>query len=156
MELPKLKLNRRGFTLVEVLVAAGVLFIFSATALAALTQFNRYAQASRLRAHALALAQQRIDEVLTVQWRVNAARPAVLVAGTQVENNLALNADANNQQTALRSEFTNIVTTVRGNRATQITNLTPRTLRAVVTVTFSYLGRSYSISLTTIRATDTI
>jgi type II secretory pathway pseudopilin PulG len=149
--------RRTGFTFVEVLVAAGVLIIFSATALAALTQFNRYAYAARLRAHALSLAQQRIDEVLTVTWRTGVAeRPAILNPGTRTESNLVINADDKNNQTALKSEFTALATPVSGTRVTQITALTTRTLRADVTVNFVYAGRNYSIALSTIRATDTI
>jgi type II secretory pathway pseudopilin PulG len=148
--------GRTGFTFVEVLVAAGVLIIFTASALAALTQFNRYAHASRLRSHALSLAQQQIDQILTVQWRANATRPAVLNPGTRTESNLVLNADIKNEQTGLRSQFTSLAHPVSGTRVTQITNLTTRTLRADVTVNFVYAGRNYSIALTTIRATDTI
>lgn len=148
--------RRRGFTFVEVLVAAGVLIIFSATALAALTQFNRYASASRLRAHALALAQQRIDEVLTVAWRADATRPAALAPGTRTENNVVMNADSKNLQTALKSEFTSLATPVNCTRTTVITNISTRTVRADVTVRFSYAGRTYSVVLTTMRATDTI
>src|SRR5262245_24599601 len=100
LPLSRKSFNRRGFTFVEIIVAMGVLVLFSASALTALTQYNRYATASRLRAHALALAQQRIDEVLTTPWRVGAARPTILNAGAHTDNPIVLNADSTNNQTA--------------------------------------------------------
>jgi prepilin-type N-terminal cleavage/methylation domain-containing protein len=148
--------QREGFTFVEIIVAMAVLVLFSASALTALTQYNRYATASRLRAHALALAQQRIDEVLTTPWRYNATRPALLTVGAHTDNNLVLNADDKNNQTALKSTFTSLAAPVTSTRVTQITDLTTRTLRADVTVTFVYAGRTYTISLTTIRASDNV
>ena len=152
------KKSRRqgGFTFVEMLVACGVLLIFSGTALAALTQFNRYAAASRLRAHALSLAQQRIDEILTVPWRVDAARPPVLVAGTRTESNVVMNADSKNTQAALKSAYTSLAAPVTCTRTTQITDVTTRTVRANITVRVTYAGQTYTVALTTMRATDTI
>lgn len=148
--------RREGFTFVEILVALGIMVLFSATALASFTQFNRYAMASRLRAHALSLAQQRIDEVLTTQWRVNAARPTVLNAGTTTESTLVLNADEKNKQASLKSAFTDLVSPVTATRRTVITNVSSRLVRAEVTVTFTYAKRTYTVALTTMRTTDNI
>ncbi len=148
--------RRGGFTFVEILVAASILVLFAGSALAALTQFNRFANASRLKSHALSLAQQRLDEILTVQWRVAATRPTVLNAGTRTENDLVMNADAKNKATAYKSEFTSLAAPQTCTRTTVITNLTARMVRANVTVSFVYAGRSYSVNLTTIRSTDTI
>lgn len=150
------KRKARGFTFVELLIAMGVLLVFAACTFAALTQFNRYAAASRLRVHALALAQQRVDEVLTTQWRVSAARPEVLTVGTQTEDELIINADELNQQAGLSSTFTSLVAPVMGTRTTEITDVGDRTLRATVLVSFVYANRTYRVSMTTLRATDTI
>jgi prepilin-type N-terminal cleavage/methylation domain-containing protein len=148
--------RQSGFTFVELVVGMAVLVTFAAVAFAAFTQLNRFATASRLRVHALALAQQQIDSVLTAQWRINAGRPDILVAGTRTESDLTLNTDAGNNPDDFDSDFTDLVTPVRGTRVTQITNVTARTLRATVTVTFNYANRAYTVSLTTMRATDTI
>jgi prepilin-type N-terminal cleavage/methylation domain-containing protein len=150
------KAVRRGFTLVEIVVAMGIMVLFVATSLASMTQFNRYAMASRLRAHALSLAQQRIDEVLTTGWSSAGTTPAVLAVGTRTENNLVLNADDKNKQAALKSLFTDLVAPVTGTRTTTITSISTRLVRADVTVTFTYAKRTYTIALTTMRATDTI
>lgn len=142
----------------EVIVAMGIMVIFVATALASLTQFNRYAAASRLRAHALFLCQQRVDEVLTTPWTLNATvpTPAVLVVGTRTESNLVMNADATNTQTGLKSLFTDLAKPVTATRTTVITNISTRVVRANVTVTFAYAGHTYTVALTTMRTTDNI
>lgn len=134
----------------------GVLLVFAGSTFAALTQFNRFATSSRLRVHALALAQQRIDEVLTTQWRGNAARPPILAVGTRIEDDLVMNADTFNTQTGLGSIFTALAAPVRGTRRIEVTNITTRTLRATVRVTFVYASRNYTVELSTMRSTDTI
>src|SRR5688572_27811375 len=63
---PKLSGQRTGgFVLAEHLIAGGMMVVFAMSALVALVQANRLAAASRLQAIALAVAQQRIDEILT-------------------------------------------------------------------------------------------
>jgi prepilin-type N-terminal cleavage/methylation domain-containing protein len=146
----------RGFTFVELTIAMGILLLFSAITLAAFTQFNRFAAASRLRVHALALAQQRIDEVLTTQWRVGAARPAVLALGNRTETELVINADELNLQNGLGSIFTPLSAPVKGERTIQVEDVSARTLRATVNVKFIFANRTYQVSMTTLRATDTI
>lgn len=148
--------SRAGFTLVEFIVAAGAIAIFVAGAVVALTQINRAASGARLRTLALAVAQQRIDHVLTVPWGVSSTRPVVLTAGTRTEANLPLNNDELNSRTGLRSAFTNLDAPVNATRTTQITDLSARIVRAVVTVNFTYRQRPYSVQLTTIRTTDSI
>ncbi len=145
-----------GFTLTEVVIAGCLLAILISGSFIALTQINRWATSARLRTMALAMAQQRIDLIQTAPWQVGVPRPAVLTAGTTTENNLPLNNDAFNAATSLASPYTNLDVQVLETRTTQITDLTARTLRATVTVTFTYRNRPHSISLTTLRATDSI
>jgi type II secretory pathway pseudopilin PulG len=144
-----------GFTLVEVVIAGAMIAIFVIGAVVAMTQMNRFASASRLRTLALAAAQQRIDEVLTTAWQIN-ARPPVLAAGSRTEIDLPLNNDAFNSQNGLSSAFTALDLQVSATRVTEVRDLLPRRVRAVVSVSYTYRGRPYSVSLTTIRATDNI
>lgn len=146
----------RGFTLTEFAVAAGVIAIFVTTAFISMTQMNRYATAARLRTLALAVAQQRVDAILTTPWTITGTRPTILTAGTATENNLVIGDDATNAQAGLNSPFTSYDVTVTATRTTVVTNLTARTLRAVVTVSYNYRNRPYTIQLTTLRATDDI
>jgi type II secretory pathway pseudopilin PulG len=145
-----------GFTLVEVVVAGCLLAVLIAGSLAALTQINRWATSARLRTLALAVAQQRIDAVQTTPWQPGAARAAILTAGTATETNLPLNNDAFNSATGLSSAFTNLDAQTNVTRTTVVTDVTTRTLRAVVTVTFTYRNRPHAVTLTTLRATDSI
>ncbi len=129
--------------------------LFAIGAVVAMTQLNRFAAASRVRTLAIGAAQQRVDEVLTTPWSLS-SRPAVLASGTRTESNLPLNNDAFNSRPDLRSAFTDLDVQVNGTRITQITDLPPRRVRAVVTVSYIYRGRTYDVSLITIRSTDNI
>jgi len=146
-----------GFLLVEHLVAAGILVVFALSALVAMVQANRFATASRLQAIALAMAQQRVDEVLTVPWNVSSGRPAVLAPGSRSEATLPLNNDSLVSSAAgTLSPFSTLDVQVNANRLTQITDVTTRQLRATVTVSYTYGRRGYTVSLTTLRAIDSI
>lgn len=146
----------RGFTVLEAAVASAMLTALVAALALSLTQINRWANTARLKTLSLALAQQKIDEVLTTKWLVRGTRPSVLTAGTVSENSLQLNNDALNSQTGLSSAFTALDTPVPATRTTVVTDLPPRSVRAVVTVSFTYRGRTYQTSLTTLRVTDDI
>jgi type II secretory pathway pseudopilin PulG len=149
--------DRRGFLLVEHLVAAGMIVVFAMSALVALVQANRFATASRLQAIALAMAQQRVDEVLTTPWNASSGRPAVLAPGTRTEANLPLNNDSLASSSAgTLSSFSNLDVQVNATRVTQITDVTARQLRANVSVTYRFGRRNYTLSLTTLRAVDSI
>ena len=145
-----------GFTLVEVLIAGALLAMLISGAVTALTQMNRSATAARLRTIALAVAQQRIDQIETTPWQDRGARPAILTAATTTENNVPLNNDNYNASMSLISPYTSLDAQVLSTRTTVVTDLTTRTLRAVVTVAFTYRNRPYTITLNTLRATDSI
>ena len=145
-----------GFTLVEVLIAGALLAVLISGAVTALTQLNRSATAARLRTIALAVAQQRVDQITTTPWQVTGTRPALLTAGTVTEANVPLNNDSYNAATSLITPYTNLDAQVLSTRTTVITDLTARTLRAVVTVTFTYRNRPFTITLSTLRTTDSI
>jgi len=148
--------HSRAFTLPEVVIAGAILALFVAGSVATMAQINRWAAAARLRTLALALAQQKSDEVLTTPWQIRGTRPAVLSAGTATETALPLNNDEFNNASGLSSAFTSLDTPVTANRTTQITDVSTRLVRAVVTVSFTYRNRPYNMTLTTLRAVDDI
>ena len=152
----RLRRGTAGFTLVEVLVAGALLAALISGTVTALTQLNRWATAARLRTIATAVAQQRIDQIETTAWQVVGTRPALLTAGTTTENNVPLNNDDYNASTSLVSPYTNLDSQVLATRTTVVTDLTARTLRATVTVSFKYRNRDVNITLSTLRATDSI
>jgi len=139
------------------MVAASMLVVFALSALVALVQANRFATASRLQAISLAVAQQRVDEILTTPWNAATGRPAVLATGSRTETNLPLSNDSLASASAgTLSDFSNLDVEVLASRVTQITDVTARQVRAAITITYSYRRRNYSLSLTTLRAIDSI
>jgi prepilin-type N-terminal cleavage/methylation domain-containing protein len=143
-----------GFTLVEVIIATTVLALFICGAVSAMVQVNRWASAARLRTLALALVQQKIDQVLTTPWSVLSTTPTVLTAGTTTETKLPLNNDTFNNESGLSSAFTNLDVQVIDTRVTQVTSISAHQVRAVVTVNYTYRAHPYSVSMTTLRTTD--
>ena len=152
----RLRRGTAGFTLVEVLIAGTLLAVLISGSVTALTQLNRWATAARLRTIAMAVAQQRIDLIETTPWQLVGTRPALLTAGSVTENNVPLNNDDYNAATSLVSPYTTLDSQVMSTRTTVISDLTARTLRATVTVTFTYRNRPFTITLNTLRATDSI
>lgn len=151
-KLPK----KAAFMLVELVIAAGILAFFVCASLVALTQLNKFAAVSRLRTLAMAIALQKADAIMTVPWGVASATPLLLTAGTTTENSLPLDNDAFNAQAGLGSPFSGLDLQTAATRVTTISSLTARTVRAAITVSYDYRGKTYTVSLTTIRATDTI
>src|SRR6476659_7082127 len=117
------RFRRHGFTLPEVVIAGAILAVFVVGSVATMAQINRWATAARLRTLALALAQQKSDEVLTTPWNVVSGRPTVLNAGTNTESGLPLNNDSFNSATGLSSAFTTLDTPVPATRTTQVTDV---------------------------------
>ena len=152
----RLRRGTAGFTLVEVLIAGTLLAVLISGSVTALTQLNRWATAARLRTIAMAVAQQRIDLIETTPWQLVGTRPALLTAGSVTENNVPLNNDDYNAATSLVSPYTTLDSQVMSTRTTVISDLTARSLRATVTVTFTYRNRPFTITLNTLRATDSI
>ena len=148
--------KKAGFTLVEMVIATGILAFFVCASLIALTQLNKFAAISRLRTLAMAFALQKADAIMTIPWGVASGAPALLIAGTTTENSLPLDNDAFNAQAGLGSPFSGFDLQANATRVTTISNLTARTVRAAITVSYVYRGKTYTVSLTTIRATDTI
>ena len=97
-----------AFTILEAAIASTLLVILVSSVAVAMIQINRWAASARLQTIALAVAQQKVDEVLAAPWLIRNPRPAVLAAGTVTENYLSLNNDAFNSQSGLSSLFTDL------------------------------------------------
>ncbi|HEY3899125.1 MAG TPA: hypothetical protein VGM54_10955 [Chthoniobacter sp.] len=143
-----------GITLPEVIIAASVLALFIVGSVSAMAQINRWASVARMRTMALAEAQQKIDQILMTSWSVLNATPAILTAGTTTESNLPLNYDTFNSESSLVSSFTTMDTAINLTRTTTIKSISTHQVSAVVTVSYSYRGKTYSVSMTTLRTTD--
>jgi Tfp pilus assembly protein PilV len=144
-----------GITLPEVIIAAAVLALFIVASVSAMAQINRWASVARMRTMALAATQQKIDQILMTSWSVLDPTPAILTAGTTTENNLPLNYDTfNSTESNLVSAWTSLDTPVNLTRVTTITSITAHQVSAVVTVSYTYRGKAYTVSMTTLRTTD--
>jgi len=157
--LPKrLKQNRfraiLGITLPEVVIAGAVLALFIVGAVSTMAQINRWAVAARYRTLAMALVQQRVDQILTTPWSVLSTTPTILTAGTTTETKLPLDNDPYNNEAGLSSAFTNLDVQVIDTRTTTITSISAHMVSAVVTVSYTYRGHSYTVSMNTLRTTD--
>lgn len=169
-----------GFTLVEMMIACMIICISVAGGLWAMNMLNRRAFTSRLETLALTLAQQKIDDVLAVPWQMGQPTPTLLQTlpppgpatvpptadfKVTVENptntpplpsGLPLGNDDLNNATGLSSAFTKQDFQVGAVRTTTVTKINDRMVRILVSVTFNYRGLSYSVSLRTLRAIDSI
>ena len=157
MQGPTLRANlTSGFTILEAAVASALLMLFIASAVSALGMVNRYAAITRLQSAALAMAQQRVDEILSTPWSLP-TRPVGLQPSVVTETNLPLNHDL--FSTTAASAFTLQPTDVR--RRTTITDVPapagqpPRQVRATVAVTWQFRSVNYEVALTTLRASTT-
>jgi hypothetical protein len=114
----------------------------------------------------VALAQQKIDQIETTPWEVLQPTPAVLVPNSPplpattsnpVTESLPLDTDSLNTGT-LGSAYTSLTGPITATRSTIIRGVAGSTnpVLAIVTVSFTYRSHTYSITLTTLRAIDSI
>lgn len=155
-----------GFTFIEALVAVSIIAIGVATAMPALTKINSIASMSRNATGAETIVQNEIDKFLsytpfnpqktnsdgTIQVPVDAAntpRNYDLSIGTHTYANVPIYKDP----------ATGVV--VSGTLQTTITNVsttyntyTIPTYQATVSVTYTYLNRTYTASMSAVRVSD--
>lgn len=179
--------RQAGFTLMELMFAIAAFGAFAVMTILSFTTFNRFASNARYEALALAVAQERADEIMTVPCDLNSTDtlgPILYLSGTTVspnssdvytsgtETNLPLNNDPYNltrtttlsgtSSEALTITLTGTIpagsldTQVIDSRVTSYTadSSNPRLLSWTVTVTYTYRGNHFSVSLSGVRATD--
>jgi hypothetical protein len=129
---------------------------------------NKVAIEARLRTTAVALAQQKVDEVLGTPWTSN-ERPAVLKpTGTpgrgrpgksKKEQNIPMNQGTLNAP-GLKSYWSNLNMNVVANRETIVADVAPpagrpvRQVRVSVIVDYTYGGKESVVELRTLRTSD--
>jgi type II secretory pathway pseudopilin PulG len=163
----KRRKNNGGFTLIEGVVAFSVLVVAVAVCVASLVRMNRVAVEARLRTAAVALAEQKIDEVLGTPWTND--RPAVLTptetpsrgrsGKSKKETKIPMNQGTLNAP-GLRSYWSNLNLNVEANRETIVEEVPPpanrsvRQIRVSVIVDYTYRGKQNSVELRTLRSSD--
>jgi len=135
-----------GFTMVEVVVAIALIGVGLSTTIAALTKFNAFASVSRNQTGAYAAAMNQIDAIQSATpFSPPLEIPTVLTVGTQPPETVKIYEDANSN------------TIVSGTRTTTVEDVSTGGVtiyRATVTINYTYLGRPYSYSMETLRASD--
>ena len=149
-------LNVGAFTLVEIVIALGVLGTMSGGAYVGFNVINAYAASSRLYSEAQAVAQNQIDLILS-QGPFNIARnkiPSVLALGTTVKPNVFVYRDSVRGNALVTGTMSTAISeypatmTYGGETA----NLNVR--KATVTVTYSWRNRTYNVIMETLRTAD--
>jgi type II secretory pathway pseudopilin PulG len=150
-----------AYTLVETMVSLGVLGIGIASMVGALTQFNSNASITRNATGAYAAVMNQIDLIQSDApfnpQKTNpdgtAQIPPELQLGTQTQNNVPIYQDPNTG-VVVSGTMTTTVSDI-SSTYTQGSQTFPLTMyQAVVTITYTYLNRNYSFSMSTIRTSD--
>ena len=150
-----------AFSLVETMVSLCVLGIGIASTVGALTKFNSMASITRNATGAYAAVMNQIDLIQSDApfnpQKTNpdgtAQIPPELQLGTQTQNNVPVYQDPNTG-VVVSGMMTTTVSDI-SSTYTQGSQTYPLTMyQAVVTVTYTYLNRNYSFSMSTIRTSD--
>jgi len=145
-----------GFTLAEVVIALAVLATMAAGCYTGFNSLNAYAVGSRLYSEAQTCAQNQIDLILSKEPFdiTNNKIPSVLALGTTTTPNVFIYKDPVTGNVVVTGTMTTTVTdmgtTMTFAGATSSLNIR----RATVTVSYSFRGKNYSVSLDTMRTAD--
>jgi type II secretory pathway pseudopilin PulG len=150
-----------AFSLVEAMVSISILGIGIASTVGALTKFNSNASITRNATGACTAVMNQIDLIQSDApfnpQKTNpdgtAQIPPELQLGTQTQNNVPVYQDPNTG-VVVSGTMTTTVSDI-SSTYTQGSQTFPLTMyQAVVTITYTYLNRNYSFSMSTIRTSD--
>jgi type II secretory pathway pseudopilin PulG len=150
-----------GFTIVETAVGIMVLGIGLACTVGALTKFNSIASVARNATGAYTVVMNQIDLIQSDSpfnpQKTNpdgtAQIPPELQIGTQTQNNVPVYQDPNTG-VIVSGTMTTTVTDISSSYTSGATTFPLIMYKAVVTITYTYLNRNYSFSMSTIRTSD--
>src|ERR1700730_11672372 len=170
---PKRTCGPGGFTMVETIVAIAVLGIGVASTVGVLTKINSFAAMSRNNTGAYTVLMNQVDLFQsmspfnpqktnsdgTVQIPKDTSHGSYptydMTAGT---HNISVNGtDFKVPVYQYKNATGNVVLVVNGTLTTTVTDLSsslPNTYQAVFTLTYTYLNRNYTYSISTIRTSD--
>lgn len=148
---------RAGFTLVEVAVAIALAGIGVAATIGALTRVNSFASVARNLTGATTAVENQVDLLLSDSpfnpQKTNPDGsiqvPPELIIGTHVTNNVPIY-----KEPATGVIVGGTMTTVITDISTAYNGNTIPMYRASVSVTYTYLGRTYTVTMDTIRTSD--
>ena len=153
-----LRLSRKaGFSLMEVMVACGLLALTAAAAIGTLVRLNYFAALSRLQTGASTVAQEHIDRILEdgpFNPRKNQI-PEVLelgthTVGTETKPTVPIYTDPDTNEVVVYGWLTSTVTeSTRSYGPWQI-----KLRNADVTVAYRFRDKPYSVRMSTVRSPD--
>jgi prepilin-type N-terminal cleavage/methylation domain-containing protein len=158
MQLMKLnrKNKRRGFTLMEVVMALGVIGTMGAGCYIGFNSLNAYAVSSRLYSEAQSAAQNQIDLILSKEPfdPTKNKIPSVLTLGTTTTPNVFVYKDPVSGNTVVTGTMTTTVTDTGATMTFAGSTTALNTYRATVTVSYTYRNKTYTVSMDTMRTGD--
>src|SRR5436190_9951023 len=148
--------GRLGFTLMEVVMALGVIGTMGAGCYVGFNSLNTYAISSRLYSEAQTAAQNQIDLILSKEPfdPINNKIPTVLTIGTTTTPNVFVYKDPTSGNVVVTGTIDTTVADVGTSMtfAGSTTNL--NTYRATVQVKYSYRNKNYVVAMDTMRTGD--
>jgi prepilin-type N-terminal cleavage/methylation domain-containing protein len=147
---------RAAFTLIEVVIALGVLGMMAGGAFVGFNTINAYAVSSRLYSEAHAVAQNQIDQILS-RGPFHIGRnqiPSVLQLGTAVKPNVFVYRDSVTGNVLVTGSM---ITTISEYPASMPYAGKTRDLnirKATVTVNYAWRNRTYDVTMETLRTAD--
>src|ERR1700720_4533677 len=150
-----------GFTLVEVIVGIAVISIGTASMVGALTRFNSLASTARNATGAYTTVMNQIDLIQSDSpfnpQKTNpdgtAQIPPELQIGTHTQSNIPIYQDPKTG-VIVSGTMTTTVSDISSSYTNGSVTFPLTMYKAVVTVTYTYLSRNYSFSMSTIRTSD--
>lgn len=151
----------RGFTIVESAVALTVLGLGVAAAVGALTKFNSIATISRNATGAYTAVMNQIDLIQSdspfnpqkTNADGSAQIPPELQLGTHTQTNVSIYQDPSTG-VIVSGTMTTTVTDISATYTSGVNNFQVILYKAVVTITYKFLNRDYSFSMSTVRSSD--
>ncbi len=137
-------IKRSGFTLVEAMIALAIIATLITLGYPAMQICNRNATWARMQTLADELARNQIDQIETAAPYDTTHTPAVLTSGTTTTTT-PLYVDPATGATVLTATVATTITSTGSNNI----------LAGSVTVTYVYRGKSYTVTMNTMRGTDT-
>lgn len=159
LDAPRFRLSRAkkgGFSVVQAVVAMGVIAVAGAAGMMALVQLNNKAAAMRTLNNARAIVQRNIDTALAVSFSAT-LQPSILAVTSATgvvhdddgggDNLVTIVTPKNVGGLTLKGTLTRIVTAQANSDAADIRRVTFR-------IDYSIRGRAYSYAMTTLRGSD--
>jgi len=140
----------------EVVMALAVVGTMGAGCYVGFNSLNTYAISSRLYSEAQTAAQNQIDLILSKEPfdPANSKIPTVLTLGATTTPNVFVYKDPVSGNVVVTGTMTTTVTDVGATMTFAGSTKNLNTYRATVTVTYTYRGKTYNVSMDTMRTGD--